>query len=112
MEFKPAVAATHAVLILACMAALYPVLWVVKMALTPGQAFSMSGNPLPSEVSFENFEYIFTMGDGLFWRQLFNSIVIAAVTTVVGVILACTAAYAFSRFRFPGRCDPSAGTGR
>ncbi len=27
----------------------------------------------------------------------------AALTTVLGVFLACTAAYAFSRFRFPGR---------
>jgi arabinogalactan oligomer/maltooligosaccharide transport system permease protein len=103
MKFSPAVAATHAILILACMAALYPVLWVVKMALTAGQSFSMSGNPLPTDVSFDNFEHIFTMGDGLFWRQLFNSLVVAGVTTVVGVILACTAAYAFSRFRFPGR---------
>lgn len=103
MKQKLTVAATHAVLVLACMAALYPVLWVVKMALTPGQAFSMSGNPLPTEVSFENFETIFTMSDGIFWRQLFNSLVIAGVTTVVGVVLACTAAYSFSRFRFPGR---------
>lgn len=103
MKQKLTVAATHAVLVLACMAALYPVLWVVKMALTPGQAFSMSGNPLPTEVSFENFETIFTMSDGIFWRQLFNSLVIAGITTVVGVVLACTAAYSFSRFRFPGR---------
>ena len=103
MSLKPSVFATHAVLSLACMAALYPVLWVVKMALTPGQSFSMSGNPLPTTVSFENFETIFTMNDGIFWRQLFNSLVIAGVTTIVGVILACTAAYAFSRFRFPGR---------
>lgn len=103
MDVKPAVIATHAVLMLACVAALYPVLWVVKMALTPGQSFSMSGNPLPTEVSFEHFETIFTMSDGIFWRQLFNSVVIAGVTTVVGITLACTAAYAFSRFRFPGR---------
>ena len=94
---------THMVLILACMAALYPVLWVVKMALTPGQAFVMSGNPLPTEVSFEHFEHIFTMNDGVFWRQLRNSLLIAIVTTIVGVVLACTAAYSFSRFRFPGR---------
>jgi arabinogalactan oligomer/maltooligosaccharide transport system permease protein len=94
---------THALLIIASMASLYPVLWVVKMALSPSQGFSMSGNPLPTEVSGENFMYIFTMGDGLFWRQLFNSIVVSAVTTVVGVVLACTAGYAFSRFRFPGR---------
>lgn len=94
---------THALLMLACAASLYPILWVVKMALSPDQSFAMSGNPLPTEVSGENFLHIFTMGDGLFWRQLFNSIVVSAVTTVVGVLLACTAGYAFSRFRFPGR---------
>ncbi len=27
----------------------------------------------------------------------------AVATTILGVFLACTAAYAFSRFRFPGR---------
>jgi len=32
-----------------------------------------------------------------------NSAIIAALTTVLGVFLACTAAYAFSRFQFPGR---------
>lgn len=103
MDFRPAAIATHAVLMLACMAALYPVLWVVKMALSAGQSFSTSGNPLPTEVSLEHFATIFTMDGGIFWRQLLNSVVIAGVTTVVGVLLACTAAYAFSRFRFPGR---------
>ncbi len=39
----------------------------------------------------------------IFGHQLFNSVVVSAVTTLLGVFLACTAAYAFSRFRFPGR---------
>jgi arabinogalactan oligomer/maltooligosaccharide transport system permease protein len=41
--------------------------------------------------------------DQPFARWLFNSAIVAALTTVLGVFLACTAAYAFSRFRFPGR---------
>ena len=49
------------------------------------------------------------MEDGLFWRQLLNSLWISGVTTLVGVTLACTAAYAFSRFRFPGRTVGMAG---
>ena len=95
--------AANAFLIVMCAITLYPVLWVVKMALSPGQSFSMSGNPFPTEVTFDNFVHLFTMDDGLFWRQLFNSVVVSLATTVVGVVLACTAAYAFSRFRFPGR---------
>jgi len=39
----------------------------------------------------------------IFGHQLFNSLVVSAVTTLLGIFLACTAAYAFSRFRFPGR---------
>jgi arabinogalactan oligomer/maltooligosaccharide transport system permease protein len=105
----PQLVATHALLSLSCMAVLYPVLWVLKMALTPSQAFSMSASPIPTEVTFSNFIYLFTMSDGLLWRQLLNSIVVSAVTTLIGVVLACTAAYAFSRFRFPGRSLGMAG---
>jgi arabinogalactan oligomer/maltooligosaccharide transport system permease protein len=39
----------------------------------------------------------------LFGRQLLNSLAISGATTIVGIILATTAAYAFSRFRFGGR---------
>jgi arabinogalactan oligomer/maltooligosaccharide transport system permease protein len=34
---------------------------------------------------------------------MLNSAIVAGLTTVLGVFLACTAAYAFSRFQFPGR---------
>jgi len=39
----------------------------------------------------------------VFGYQLRNSLLVAAATTLLGIFLACTAAYAFSRFRFPGR---------
>ena len=39
----------------------------------------------------------------MFVRHTLNSLVVALLTTVVGVALSCTAAYALSRFRFPGR---------
>lgn len=94
---------SHLALVIVSMVTLYPILWVVKMALAPGQAFSMSGNPIPTQITFDNFIHLFTMDGGLFWRQLLNSIILSAATTVIGVILACTAGYAFSRFRFPGR---------
>jgi len=34
---------------------------------------------------------------------LLNSLIVAAATSVIGIFLAATAGYAFSRFRFPGR---------
>jgi len=101
------VAAAHCGLILTCVAVLYPVLWVLKMALTPSQAFSMDPGLIPDVVSLQNFADVLSTEDAaggwLFGRQLFNSLVCAGVTSIIGVILACTAGYAMSRFAFPGR---------
>jgi len=94
-------------LVAACALTLYPVLWVVKMALTPAQGFSLSANPLPVEWSVQNFADVVSTTDAagawLFGRQFLNSIIIAALTTALGLTLAATAGYAFSRFVFPGR---------
>lgn len=83
------------------LAVLYPVFWVFKMAFSPSQGFDASISPIPTTVSLENFEYIFT--EKPFTRWLLNSVFVSAATTVLGVFLACTSAYALSRFRFPGR---------
>jgi arabinogalactan oligomer/maltooligosaccharide transport system permease protein len=57
--------------------------------------------PWPRQLSWSNFVSVLT--DQPFARWVFNSAVVAAATTVVGVFLATTAGYAFSRFRFPGQ---------
>ncbi len=88
-------------LTLFCFGTLYPILWVIKMALTPSQGFEGSISPIPTEVSFENFHHLFY--ETKFLRWLFNSAVVSLATTLLGVFLACTSAYALSRFRFPGR---------
>ena len=103
----PVLLATHLVLVVTTLAVLYPVLWVLKMALTPSQAFSMDPMPFPTEVSFQNFSEVIgtTAADGswLFGRQLLNSLFVSAVTSALGITLACTAGYAMSRWAFPGR---------
>ena len=97
----------HSTLIVICFAVIYPVLWVVKMALSPEQGFSLSANPLPTEFSLVNFkDVIFTsdsQGGWLFGRQFLNSVIISGATTLLGITLATTAGYAFSRFEFPGK---------
>lgn len=97
----------HLGLVFASLVAIYPVLWVLKMALSPGQAFDSSPNPIPMHPTLENFATFLgetdTSGRWLFGRQLFNSVAVAGATTLIGLFLATTAAWAFSRFRFPGR---------
>ena len=94
---------------------IYPVLWVFTIAFSGGQSLAIADLPAdpdtfdyiramfpwPENFSISNFVELFT--DQPFHIWLFNSIVVSVATTVIGVFLACTSAYAFSRFRFPGR---------
>ena len=83
---------------------LLPVLLVARKAVTPGKEFELTLNPIPSTVTVEHFVKVAGPREGrwLFGRQLLNSLAVALGTTLVGVLLSCSAAYAFSRFRFPG----------
>ena len=100
---KPSLAvqiATYLALIAVVIVVLYPVMLVCKKAFEPGKSFALSPSPLPDHVTLDNFGRLL---DGSFARHTLNSVVVALATTVVGVALACSAAYALSRFRFPGR---------
>lgn len=48
-------------------------------------------------------KYIEILTGEMYWRELLNSIVVAAITTLVVVGLAAMAAFAFARLSFPGR---------
>lgn len=102
----PVVVATHAGLTLFTAATLYPVLWVVAMALSPGQSFRVGLLPIPTEPTLQNFVDVVSTTDAggwLFARQLVNSLVIATATAAIGLVFSTTAAYATSRWRFPGK---------
>lgn len=87
-------------LVVACAITLAPLAWVMDLALTPGKALGASLAPDPAQWSAANFRALFTP---LFARQLANSVLVSAATTLVGLAFACSAAYAFSRYDFPGR---------
>ncbi len=98
---------TYAALIVLVTIVLYPVMLVCKKAFEPGRQFALSASPIPTDITLDHFTELFTTrgasGDLLFLRHAMNSIIVALLTTVVGVSLSCTAAYALSRFKFPGR---------
>jgi arabinogalactan oligomer/maltooligosaccharide transport system permease protein len=90
------------VLIGFCIIALYPVLRVLSVSLRPGdRLLSTSLAIIPDDATLEAYRTVLVEKDFLLW--LWNSIMITAGTAVVGVTLAATSAYAFSRWRFPGR---------
>jgi len=105
----------HIFLILMLLVTIYPILFVLTIAFSGGQSLAIADVPVnpgffdrlrailpwPAHVSLSNFQSLF--GDQPFARWLLNSVIVSAATTVLGVFLASTAAYAFSRFRFPGQ---------
>ena len=105
----------HAGLISFTLLAIYPVLWVLALAFSGQQSVGIIDLPKdptflerargvlpwPAHFSVKNFTDVMT--EQPFGRWLLNSLLVSVMTTALGVFLACTAAYAFSRFRFPGR---------
>ncbi|MCV6822970.1 MULTISPECIES: carbohydrate ABC transporter permease [Halocynthiibacter] len=82
--------------------ALFPLYWLLKIAVTPDQLIYTEGTNLwPSEFTFDNFRSVVFQTDFLsyFGNSLYVSLGTAAVTTLV----AAGAGYAFSRFNFAGK---------
>jgi len=105
----------HLILAFFVVYTLYPLAWVFTVAFSGGQNLMFVNLPpdpttldrlrtiipWPHDFSFANFSAVFTDQPFLLW--MLNSAIVAIATTIVGVFMATTAAYAFSRFRFPGR---------
>ena len=94
--------AIHLVLICACLIAIYPVLRVLSISLRPGNSIvSTSLSIIPAGATLDSYRKLFTQKDFLLW--LWNSLIITLITSMIGLALAATGAYAFSRWKFPGR---------
>ncbi|GAA3672450.1 carbohydrate ABC transporter permease [Nonomuraea antimicrobica] len=63
----------------------------------------LSANPFGLPETWVIANYTDVLGSGSFWRQMWNSMFIAVITTVVTVALSALAAFVFARFAFRGR---------
>jgi arabinogalactan oligomer / maltooligosaccharide transport system permease protein len=98
---------TNAVLIAAVIYALYPVLWVITLALSPSATAESRALPIPREATLDNFRIVTGWNDPgrswLFARQLLNSLVVSLATATAAVAIATPTAYAIARFEFVGK---------
>ncbi|MFE1909132.1 sugar ABC transporter permease [Streptomyces gardneri] len=91
--------ALHLTLITASVIAVFPVLWVLLTSLKPAE-FAITTDFF-KETTLENYTNL--LRDTPFLTWFGNSLLVAALTTVVGVFISATTGYAVSRFRFPGK---------
>ncbi|OGS50411.1 MAG: ABC transporter [Elusimicrobia bacterium RIFOXYB2_FULL_62_6] len=92
----------HAVIIGCAVVCVYPLLRIFSISIRPGdRVISTDLSLIPDGAGFA--AYLRLLKDTMFLRWLWNSLLITVATSFIGVSLASTAAYAFSRFRFPGK---------
>ncbi len=94
----------HGFLISASLIAIFPVFWILISSFKDQNEIISSPtlNIWPDHWQLSNYTHVLTDDDHIFLTWFWNSLVVAFLTTVIGVFLAATAAYAFSRYRFPG----------
>ncbi|RKQ84130.1 sugar ABC transporter permease [Brockia lithotrophica] len=90
----------YAILLITAFAVLVPIFWIVMSSLNPGKTL-LSTTFFPDRLSLEHYEYLFTKTD--FPRWFRNTLKVATGNMLLSTFLVITSAYAFSRFRFPGR---------
>ncbi len=90
--------AGHVVLvILTCVAAVFPFYWMIKSSLTTQSAFQWPPELIPTSVSLESYFRVVNEYPVLCWFR--NSTFVALATTALSVLIALNAALGLSRYR-------------
>ena len=79
-----------------------PVVWVIGLSFKPNEILMFNtGGILAPPFTLENYRNILTSSNVFVW--IGNSLIVAAGTTLLVLILSSLAGYAFARLDFPGR---------
>ncbi|ADR35966.1 carbohydrate ABC transporter permease [Oceanithermus profundus] len=92
----------YALLLVIFVYMMFPFYWAVVSSLkSPSELFATPVLYWPEHPRWRNYVDVFTQQP--FGRNLFNSTVVAGVTTLLSLFIGSTAAYALGRFRFLGK---------
>ena len=91
----------HVVIIVGALVMFFPFLWTIITSITPGANLTSTPALIPDNPSLEAYARLFS--ERPFGRVVLNSLLLAAITTVVQLVTSSTAAYAFSRLPFRGQ---------
>jgi arabinogalactan oligomer / maltooligosaccharide transport system permease protein len=88
--------------ILAIGFAFFPIIWIVSASFNPTGSLATQ-KLIPDNFSLANYQDLLTNPLHPFPRWVLNSLKIAMITAILGVLSIMLSAYSFSRFRFKGR---------
>lgn len=93
---------TYGILLIALICTIFPIYWMVKSSLTPNEEMYMPRpRLLPGALTFEHYIKLFTTTS--FAKNILNSIYVAGITTLLGLVISIVGSYAMTRLKFPGR---------
>jgi raffinose/stachyose/melibiose transport system permease protein len=92
---------TNGLLLVYALTAIFPIIWMGYSSLKTREEFARDVFSLPSAISFE--AYVKIIGEGFFFRALFNSIFASTIAISLIVVISFPVAYALARYQFPGR---------
>lgn len=91
---------TYLGLILITLSVLLPLTWIVLSSMQVGNSL-YSSSFLPNSLTLDHYKTLFTQTDFPIWYM--NTLKIATLNMILGVIITTLTAYTFSRYKFKGR---------
>ncbi|MER6129335.1 sugar ABC transporter permease [Streptomyces sp. NPDC001795] len=92
--------ASHGVLIVASLVALFPIAWLIFLSFGPDKDDYLHPGKIPGKASLSNYSFVLQHTEFFHW--LGSTLIVSLGTTFCGVAFAATTGYAVSRMRFPG----------
>ncbi len=101
-KFNPKTPVLHLLLVLSALVVLMPFLWMLSISLSSyGSVFNRFLLVFPTEFSLDGYRQV--LNQTPFLRWFMNSVFVSTTLTLGQLTLGVLAAYAFSRYEFPGR---------
>lgn len=95
-------AASYLLLILVCVLSLYPALMMLLNSFKSNSEILTNPGGLPIHWTLANYITILGGSQSLV-QQFWNSVLVTVVTTLLSLFFSALAAFAFAKYRFPGR---------
>jgi arabinogalactan oligomer / maltooligosaccharide transport system permease protein len=92
--------ASHGILTVAALTALFPIVWLIFLSLGPDKDDYLHPGGIWKKMTFDNYSFVLQHTNFFDWMK--SSLIVSLGTTVIGVMVAATTGYAVSRMRFPG----------
>ena len=90
--------AMHLCLIIASLVAVFPVFIMISGSFKPITELFVNSWGLPREFTLDNYVRLLNYNSGMIVRSFMNSVFISASTTVLQLIVASMAGFAFSKY--------------